>query len=320
MMAKNKLNPFILFILLLIGCTGNNKNININNPQIRDIINYNIVIAPDLSNRVLVTKPLTDSCIVGLVLSKIPQILHSNGREMYQKDKFSIQFINQRWINNYQVHTNDLSIDIGNFSDQRKRIIYIQEGELKKAEDRFMKEYGRLNYLAKKNNSGADVWTYLNTGIDNSVVLSRDNSIGNLNQTYKNTLIILTDGYIEAGLYGTGYDLSGSKIRRIRNSFLRSGMDNFQEFFNAHPEFHIKKVNNPLLKNLDILVLELYDRSLHSTGEARTHPTDAEIMQVAWQEWFKSSGVKHFEFHQTFGSKAEADKVILNFLGVKNNN
>jgi len=72
---------------------------------------------------------------------------------------------------------------------------------------------------------------------------------------------------------------------------------------------------NPLLKNLDILVLELYDRTETNVG-ASIHPTDLEIMKLIWGDWLKTSGVKRFELYPKFSSKAEAEKVIFKFLGV----
>jgi hypothetical protein len=79
---------------------------------------------------------------------------------------------------------------------------------------------------------------------------------------------------------------------------------------------HIRPVHNEALKNLEVLVMELYDRSLSKTGSATIQPTDMEIMKLFWTDWLRASKVKRFELHTIANSKAEAEKVVLNFLGV----
>ena len=129
-------------------------------------------------------------------------------------------------------------------------------------------------------------------------------------------MIMTTDGYIEAGIFDKGFDLSKKLIDRFRDAFLASGESDMASFFKKNKQFRIKPVHNDKLKNLEILVMELYDRSLTKTGAATVHPTDMEIMKLFWTDWLQQSRVKRFELHPIANSKAEAEKIILDFLNV----
>ncbi len=124
----------------------------------------------------------------------------------------------------------------------------------------------------------------------------------------------MTDGYIEAGIFGKGYDLSQSKVEAFRNAFLKSKESNLSVFLSKNPAFKIKPADNPFLKSLEVIVLEIYDRSLSKTGAATKHPTDMEVMKLIWSDWLKSSGVKRFELKSIATSKEEAVKYVMDFI------
>lgn len=317
-------NNYILFLiaLLISGCSScescnkdkkNNVEVNINH--------YNITIASDLSNRLntkFYPKAVSDTSILNLVIDNIyPRIL-THRRKMNQNDQFRIDFINKKQINAYQIQTKNLEIDFKKFDKQIERIAYLR-GNFNVDANLFKNEFRRINEKAIIEPYGSDIWTYFNEGVnknivDNSKSISRFGDNQFLNQQ-KNTLILLTDGYIESGIYAQGYDLSGSKIADFRNMFNKSGEKDLNFFYKKHPEFAIRAVNNPLLKNLHVLVLEIYDRTESNQG-ATVHPTDTEIIKLFWKDWLSRSGVKEVEIHPKFSNKAEAEKVIFDFIGV----
>jgi len=282
---------------------------------------YNITISSDLSNRLnpkLYPKAVSDAEIASIVgMAIYPRIL-THKRSMNQLDQFRIDFINKKQIAEYKVNTKLLEIDFSKFTTQHERIEYLKntfQGE----ERKFEGEFNRVQSDAIKKPFGSDIWTYLQQGVDGFLV-NQDKSkskIGNnvFENRYKNVLILLTDGYIEAGILNKNFDLSGKKINNFRNQFLKSGDIDILKFYKNNPQFKIHPLNNPLLKNLEVLVLELYDRTETNTG-ASVHPTDLEIMKLIWGDWLKSSGVKNFELYPKFSSKGEAEKVIFKFLGV----
>jgi hypothetical protein len=323
----NKSLPFVfLFTLGLFGCSSDEQTDKkaVLETKAADFTtnHFNITIASDLSNRLntkLYPKAIADSVIVNLVLDNVyPRIL-KHQRSMNQLDQVRIDFINKQQITAYNINTDKLQLDFARFGNkQQERIGYLKKDFVTDKEG-FKNEFKRTYERALAKSFGSDIWTYLQQGIDEAVV-NKHTSLGKtgnktfLNQ-YRNTLILITDGYIEAGIYGKGYDLSGKKIEAFRKSFLSSGDADLLAFYNKNPQHWIKALNNPLLKDLEVLVLELYDRSEGAIG-AKVHPTDYEIMKIFWSDWLKRSGAKRVELRPKFSNKQEASKVVMGFLGV----
>jgi hypothetical protein len=290
---------------------------------------YNLTFSADLSNRVnanLYRRPLNDVDILKILTGDLyPSILRSH-RSENQKDKVRIDFINKGLINQYHVSMDKLSIDFGSFPNQNARIDYILERNqvkqtLKKDITVMTGEFSRINSAAARQNFGADIWTYLNEGLPNATVIPNEKPVQleghSYVNVYRNILILTTDGYIEAGIYDKGFDLSKKTIDRFRNAYLASGENDLKTFFQKNKQFRIKPVQNDRLKNLEILVMELYDRSQSKVGAATIHPTDMEIIRLFWANWLKESKVARFELRPMANSKEEAERSILDFLNVE---
>jgi hypothetical protein len=299
-----------------------------------DINHFNIIIAPDLSNRIdpsIYPKPVNDEEIVNVILSNIwPKILKYR-RSENQKDKYSVSFINKGLTNLYDVDTDKLQIDFSTFDNQRERIDFIKdrsENTLKLARKVFIKEYNRINDIAVAKPKGADLYNYFKTldgyTIKNKVEHFKSASSSAVYRNkFRNILILITDGYIEAGIYKNRgcpegnkcYYLSGNRIKEFRQEFKRSGMKDLTRFY-EEGKYGIIPVDNKNIENLEVLVLEMYDRSLDTAGAATTYPTDKEILDLFWNDWLKKSGVKKFELRQVASTKQELEQVIFSFLGV----
>jgi len=294
------------------------------------ITHFNITFAPDLSNRVnpkLYKRPLNDTELLQVISGKLHPDILTYRRSQNQHDRLLVDFINKGLITQYEVRTDKMLIDFGQFPTQLARINYIMMDKPPKptlVQDiaGMNREFGRVYNKAIKDHVGADIWTYLDQGIDDKNVFAdekpihdADNDIVYVNH-FRNVLILPTDGYIEAGIFGKGFDLGQQTINRFRNAFLASGDTDLQRFFRKNPSYHIKPVHNERLKRLEILVLEMYDRSLTAAGSATVHPTDMEIMKLFWSDWLQQSGVKHFELHPCANSRDEAEKTIVSFLGI----
>jgi len=286
----------------------------------KEIVHYNIIFAPDLSNRLspsLYPKAVNDADIVEGILKNIwPTILKAK-RSDGQLDHYQVDFINRGLIAKYHVNSELLNIDFQRFEKQSDRINYIMGRKvtqtLPKDIASFMLEYKKLNDRASKSNNGADIWSYFQSGIDERIVLP--NIIkGKVTHKFRNIMIIFTDGYIEAGIYGKGYDLSSGKVSAFRKAFLKSKEQNIESFLSKNSQFKIKAVTNPFLKNLEVIVTEMYDRSLSKAGAATMHPTDMEIMKVIWTNWMKSSGVKKLDLKPAANSKSEVVKFVMDFI------
>lgn len=290
----------------------------------KEVIHYNLIFSPDLSNRLnvkLYPKAVNDTDIVRGVLKKIwPDILRIK-RNQGQLDHYSVDFINRGLIGLYQINTDVLTINFQQFERQNDRINYILarnqvQHTLSRDINRLMMEYKKFSRKASVSNNGADIWTYFQSGIDGRIML-KDIPGARVIHKFRNIMILFTDGYIEAGIYGKGYDLSAKKINDFRNAFLKSKSNDMASFLNKNPKFKINPARNSNLKNLEVLVMEMYDRSLSITGVATKHPTDQEIMRLIWTDWMKSSGVKRFDLKPTASNKAEAVRYVTEFIDNK---
>lgn len=323
----------LLLGLALASCSGKTESLNEEAAESISLTHYNIVFAPDLSNRVnkdLHPRPLEDAQIVETVLDNIYPTTLNHRRSDNQLDRFSVSLVNKKLVSEYGVKQADLQIDFGRFKNQKERIDYIKgrsEQTLEADIRDFAQEFGRVNEIAAQNTFGADVWSYLNAGIDQLVVQEEKEPIIFNGTTYRNqfrnVLILLTDGYIEAGIYDQKgcpepnqcYYLSGERVKQFRRAFQQSGEQDMKAFFEQN-NYGIVPVDNPHLQEVEILVLEMYDRSLSQGGNATVHPTDTEILKLFWSDWLEKSGVKRYELRPLMTTEAEVERVVMGFMGV----
>lgn len=168
----------------------------------------------------------------------------------------------------------------------------------------------------------------MNAGLDQNLIKYPERPLTFNKQQYRNVhrniVVLLTDGYIEAGLSRSqGCDgkqcryLSGQLIAQFRQAYKsrRDKSESLQAFFNRNL-YGITPVSNPHLKNVEVLVLEADDRSLTRTGNPTLIPADFEIMKLFWEDWMKKSGVRHFEIHPVSRDAKEARDRFLSFVGI----
>lgn len=327
---------FCLCIILLVADCSSNRSKQETTFENKYVYHFNVNIVPDLSNRIqkeMYPKPVDDRKIISTVLDLIdPEILEL-GREEGQQDIFKTKFINEGVISLYGLNMNHLQIDFAKFGkEQINRIDYIKglrETSLKSDLDNYESEIDKAYNAAMVNTFGADIWSFFNRLDDYSVrdvidtIVYRGASTRYI-QKYKNILILLTDGYLEAGIYDENgcefknqcYFLSGKTIRDFRTAFKNSGFSDMKKFF-VDQGYGIVPVKNETLKNLDVIVLEAYDRSLDKSGNATVFPSDFEIMKLFWEDWMFKSGARSFEIHQAVPDENEAREKIKSFIGLR---
>lgn len=286
--------------------------------QTINTIHYNLVIVPDLSNRLSRNTGLPDVDIVRAILKNIYPKIANYRRAMYQKDQYRVVLSSKRLGTIYHADFSRMYICLNAFADQRKRIEYLKnrskEANLSGATAMFMTEFTRIETEARKKTDGADLWSFFYSGVD-----------ANLSSQYRNIIVLFTDGYIEAGISGArGCEekqcryLSQQLIKQFRKAYQKRGDKNESlEMFFARNRYGIIPVDNPYLKSFDVLLMQADDRSLSPTGNATVFPTDYDIMQLFWSDWMKKSGVQHFEMHPIARDTHEAEQIILSFMGVK---
>ena len=287
----------------------------------KQIVHYNLFFAPDLSNRLnnnLYRKAVNDADIVESILNRIWNEIGRMKRDGGQKDHYGVDFINKGLIGMYDINTDLMTINLQRFDRQIDRINYVMArhnvsktlaGDIKK----MVAEYRRFNTKAAASPNGADIWTYFQSGLDARIILP-DIQEGRVTHKFRNVMVLMTDGYIEAGIFNKGFDLSDTKVTNFRKAFLAARESNLETFLLKNPKFKIKPVKNAFLKNLEVIVIEMYDRSLSKTGAATKHPTDMEVLKLIWSDWLRNSGVKRFELKSIVTSKEEAVKYVMDFI------
>ncbi|MCS5488863.1 hypothetical protein [Algoriphagus limi] len=327
---------FAVLIIWISACGSSKSEIPITSEPIvkKKIEHFNIIFAPDLSNRVISEirpKPVEDTQIILDFIRNVERVL-TYKRNQNQYDIYSFDFINKNLISRFNVDLDAMRLDFSIFDNRQiERIDYLRNRSSIKTFDsdlqRFESELKKVYTSAEKDNYGADIYSYLNS-------LSQSNLGKDLNEfeyqnvvyqgVYRNILIIFTDGYIEAGLYGDEgckdgnqcYYLSSNKISEFRKAYKDSGEISIENFFLKN-NYGIVPVNNPVLTEFEVLVLEINDRSLDVAGNATVHPKDYEIIKLFWSDWLQKSGVKKFDILPISSSKDLAQKNILEFLGIK---
>jgi len=293
--------------------------------------NINILITPDLSNRITekYSKPLCDEDIIyNIMESYYPSIYQSSGRIIGQKDKLSILLTTPKLVNNYNIKMEQLRIDLSSFNDS-ERIVYLTDSSksgntYKNDVKEFNMEINNVYQSAKKAPVGADIRNLLESQLNSNNILSDPDTINAFGKTVvtknRNVLILITDGYMESGSNARPkngnkcYYLSKKEVDRFRTKFLNSDETNIKVFFDKNG-FGIVPVENENLKNIEIIAIEFYDRSLSKeSGSSRVKPDDYDIMKLFWEDWMLKSGVKRFEVHENFSSKSESQTVINNFI------
>ena len=326
----NKISTIIVCFLLVTSCK-NDVNNNVSKKE-KVNNNLNLIITPDLSNRITIHtkhKPLNDTLLIKTLLnSYYPNIYGSNNRLTGQKDQISFLFTNSTIITEHNINMENLDMDFSEMTDG-KRIQYFVSHTESIAPFEFDKE--KMNNEVRKfyNNSyrnvgGADIFNFFNSKIKASKIKKNKKPL-KINQTtvynnQRNILILFTDGYIEAGMSGNENCKNNScvfldkkRVDNFRTKFKASAHSDMKAFFEEN-NYGIEPVKNDLLKDLEVIVVEMYDRSLADSGSQRKIPNDLDILKLFWADWLQKSGVKRHKLLGTVNSVDEFEKNIISFI------
>jgi hypothetical protein len=317
---KKIIMPIVLIVLIVgsviiisrIGTVDASSNDLIEENEVASIEHFNICIVPDLSNRLDIEKcpkPIDDSQMVDAIIDEIYPTILKNRVDMNQPDKIFVKFTSPKIINYYNVNNAILTFDFEKFENQIDRINYLTnrdgKSEFENDKHAFKNEFKTLLSNARQRACGADVWSFFNNEINNTCIRTEVQRIDDqdyiFEHKYKNIIVLFTDGYVEAGLYEanntTGnktYHLSSNLIREFRTKYEQSNETDIQTFFTKYG-YGLVTLDNPILKDVEVLAVEFYDRSLTLSGNATVHPTDGEILELFWNDWMMKSGVKKFK-------------------------
>lgn len=307
----------LVVLPFLVACSSGNKTAK-KEVMIKD---YNIIIAPDLSNRINMMKypkPLHDTLLIREVVDHADDLLKLNDRRSGQSDIYKIDFINKGILNSSSFDPKKMTIDFSQFgSKQLDRSNYIRE-KLNSDKQEFIYEVNRVYDYSLQNQTGADVWNYFNETLKTSLVdvspqFLNENDSAIINKKNTNVVLLLTDGYIESANQGKGYKLGPEMIGKIRKAFNASGKSELQEFIAQDSSYAINKTSFDL-KDANIFIAEMVDRSLDRYGVSKVQPTDFQIIKVIWEKWLKDSGASNVKIIQAVNTKQQFYKEFEQFL------
>lgn len=318
-----KTTNFILFIIISALTTFSCKN-TIEDYETTDQIHFNIIFAPDLSDRISNKNYLVSDEKIAEVFCSIlyPDIIN-NDAQINQLDRIKFDFINPTHGKLYHLNTTaiDLSVFKNNQLDRVKYLgVFDSNSQFKTDMDSFIYQFTKYNSSITLNNDhGSDIYNYLEH-LSYLQVDTTKNSINDdskrliINSHYENILVILTDGYIETGERNDNSkkseSLSEAKINNFRNDYLNRDDKNLnlQQYFNVSG-YKINEINNTALSNLKIIVLQIYDRGHTEGGNKNPGPSDEDIIKIFWMDWLTKSGVpeKNIKLYSTYQLKDSND-------------
>lgn len=321
MKHKNKysISLYSFFILALIinqGCKEEPKL------KFHKHYDFNILLVPDLSNRInseIHPKPIEDSVLINFIVENSENLLKTNNRTTNVLDIYKFDFINRGILNEGIVNSKDVEINFAQFKDKLVEASKYRRENLKTDISNFKLNVSEIYNYSLNNPSGSDVWNYFNETINQNIsklkidtIPLQTNNIKLIRKT-RNIVVLFTDGYIENSNNKNGYQINQELINFIRDRFNESGSQDLEKFILSKPEFFLKKTENDL-SNIEVLIVEIADRSLNKNGVAQKHPTDFQIMKILWQKWLNDSGCTKIQIHQAFDKKNEAFETLKTFL------
>lgn len=273
--------------------------------------NLNLIIVPDLSTRIADTlndpeQIKNDTTLLNFIWNCFvaKTKLKSN-----TKDRLILD-VTDEYQAAGQFHTiaNNLIFDLAQHKGKSNRLFFDQKG------NQFNDNVKRLYDLAKQKTLGADYYYYFNN------LLSKYIQKPTLFDNYRNVLIILTDGYLEAQnkkRTGIAFYTGSLSERKITCSKMRSSKS-------VNVATDIKPIPDCTthFTDLEVLVLEIKERHTTSPQEPFDSgtPCDFEILKSMWTNWFKQIGIKNANDNFFLRQNVSTDftkKEIENFLNMQ---
>lgn len=337
----NKISIIVLLFITIISCKSDHKSLDlVENSKPRKITHFNIKIVSDLSNRLdnsLYPRQLSDQEIIDEILEVYPTLFDSYNRISLQKDKISYGLINPLEINNFNALKEDLTIDLGKFEfNQNKRIEFImnrgKSNENLDFEIELFKQAIDTIYheaINRKDYYTADTRGFFNQIIDEDYFsLTNPISSPKAKDVSRNVVILLTDGFVEIAnrnSYSSCPEkecdlLNNYQIEKFRNYYnnLKVKVSLKEAFLNSG--FSLKPVNNPNLKNIEFLFLEINGRSKSISGRITKTPSDYEILKLFWEDFMEKEGVEKYAIKNVQTSTDDISLIVKKFLKASDKN
>jgi hypothetical protein len=280
-MNAKMLFSFVLLFLFSCGSQQNNESKESTNGE-KPIEQLNISILLDLSDRLIQPlepdQPSRDIEVVSVLIDIFKSRMQSKGAFM-AKDKFKVLFNPIPSDPNINNLSKSLNIDLSKLDNKQKKEVYDNiETDFENA----LKEIYKIT-IQNKDWIGSDIWRFFKND-------AKDLCIEN-DVSYRNVLVILTDGYI---YHKQSIEKQDNKTSYITGNFLQN------EGFRNNPNWKNKlELENyglivsdeNSLEKLEVIVLEI--------NPSPSHLNDEDIIKGFITKWFNEMNISSFVIHNT---------------------
>lgn len=274
--------------------------------------NLNLIIVPDLSGRINDT------------INNPSQIINDKILLKYIWENFSKEAIMKRNSKDHFIidvtGSNQVEGQFRTLADSLICDLSMAHGEANRKflagwKEKYSKNINKLYSMAIEKPQGADYWDYFNNDLNKNLKKST------LLDSYRNVIVIITDGYLEAqnkaetgvAMYTGGYEQRTQVFNKLKNGLSM--------------EDALKGSISPIMdcqshfKNLEVLLLEANPRHSKSKQEPidKGTPQDGRILRTLWTDWFKRLEIKNASETTVFNTRFDANektlRVIDDFFG-----
>ncbi len=222
--------------------------------------NLNVIIVPDLSNRIIDNinnedQIKRDSVIIDAICESFEKKVKL---KMNSKDKLTIDVTDRKQAGGKVGELADtLKFNLESFKDKSNRLYFDNHRNQFKAGVKKLYDEALAFELKNPKGGGADYVSYFSTILNSKIQKST------LDDSYTNILIIITDGYLEA-----------TKPDGTVVAYYKKNISSIGETLNSK------------FKDLDVFLLEVNRRKIASDIEEKA-------LQKWWFDWLKSMNVKN---------------------------
>jgi len=275
----------------------------------------NIIIVPDLSGRIndSLNNPSQITNDTSLMNEIWNSFEYASRLKMNSHDRLIVDVTGGNQAQGqFRSIADNLIFDLSDFKDKSDKLYFEKVG------NQFQTNVAKLYEMARKNPQGADYWSYFNHD------LKRNLKTSTLYTAYRNILIILTDGYLEAQTkQATGIAFYTGTYQQRSGVFdkLKAGISVADAVSSITPIMDC----SDHFPTLEVEVLEANAR--HTTSPQEPYdpgtPRDLDILSKLWKDWFAKLEIKNAAgdcFTERVDATDLTKKKIENFIiGPQNN-
>lgn len=281
-------------------------------------VSINLIIVPDLSKRIADAGNNPDQIHNdSVLLEEIWSVFEKTTRtKTDSKDRLMVDVTdNGQAAGQFRTIADNLVFDLSTHTAKSNRLFF----ESEHVKGRFRENIGKLYRMARQNPIGADYWYYFNRSLKKKMLKST------FSNEYRNVLIMITDGYLEAQnseRTGVSFYTGNYAQRYLACAQLKRGVSVPEAI--SRSELLIRDCQDHF-PELEVLILEVNERSRRTKQEPFDPGTacDYDLLRYVWSDWFKRLEIRNAQddfFIQRNDAIELTKKEITGFMISDNNN